>query len=81
MVEHFSSKTETLHVILRSSKEKLLERIKNQEGRNEDLVITFFDEATSYLTSNYSNAIRIDTDYMNITEVANCVEKYIKDGR
>ncbi len=81
LVENFSNKTETLHVILCSSKEKLLERIKNQEGRSEDIVITYFDEATSYLTENYLDAIRIDTDNMTIEDVASCIEKYIKDRR
>ena len=81
LVENFKKKTETVHIILCQSKERLLERIKNQSGRDVDHAITYYDEATLYLKENYSEAIRINTDDKSIEEVADCIEKHINNRR
>ncbi len=81
LVEHFVNITETVHFILCLSKEKLLDRIKNQEGRDVDLAITYYGEATKYLSENYLDAIKIDTDNMTIEDVVRCIEKRIANRR
>ena len=81
LVETINNKAETIHFILFSSKEKMLERIEKQGGRDLDLAITYYDEATSYLQTNYKDAIRINTEKMTIKEVVSCLEEFIADGR
>ncbi len=81
LIKYFKGKTETIHIILCTSKEILYERIKNQAGRNADLVKTYYDEATLYLKKNYLDAIRINTDSMTIKEVASFVRKNISVAR
>ena len=79
LVEYFMNITETAHIILGISKEKLLYRIRNQVGRDDDLAITYYEEATKYLNNNYLDAIRIDTDYMEIKDIVCHLEKIITD--
>ncbi len=51
----------------------------SQDGRDCDLAVTYYEEATLYLRNHYIEAIRIDTDNMTIEDVASCVSKHIKD--
>ena len=81
LIEEMKNRAETIHFILYSSKEKLLERIEKQDGRDVDLAITYYDEATSYLKVNYKDAIRIDTENMTIGEITDYIEKCIEDRR
>ncbi len=81
LVEHFTNITQTAHFILYLTRDSLLERINKQEGRNKDLAITYYDEATLYLKENYRNAIRINTDDLTISEVVCCIEESITNRR
>lgn len=70
VVEHFEKKTSTEHIILEATKENVLKRSKLQDGRDMDLVDTYFIEAKDYLDKNYDSAIRVDANERSIEDIA-----------
>lgn len=70
VVEHFEKMTSTKHIILEATEENVLQRAERQEGRDINLVKTFYQEAKAYLDKNYDSAVRVDTDNREIEEIA-----------
>jgi len=74
-----STTSKLIHVILFASKQTVLFRIENDvPTRDKDYAKRNMKKNTEYLSKNFSEAIRLDTDGKSINEVADAILEIVK---
>ncbi len=74
-----TERDDVYHIILLISKDRLMDRVNTDENesRQKDVTISEYDICAEYIDVYYDDAIKIDTDYIDASNVASEIQKII----